>query len=124
MKPISIVWQPSWLPSRMPSRQQSVSAQAWGAVLKMFWRAAVNLGNGDDEYLHRDPLESGHQDLFDVEIANGPKQLKSERAENRYCSLRVLEGGGAEPFPGLPASVGSRRTPIGRTAVRAATERD
>ena len=39
-------------------------------------RAAVTLGNGDDEYLHREPLDKHHQDLFDVEIANGQKRLR------------------------------------------------
>lgn len=39
-------------------------------------RAAVTLGNGDDEYLHREPLDSHHQDLFDVEIVNGQKRLR------------------------------------------------
>ena len=39
-------------------------------------RAAVTLGNGDDEYLHRDPLDSHHHDLFDAEIVNGQKRLK------------------------------------------------
>lgn len=39
-------------------------------------RAAVTLGNGDDEYLHREPLDRHHQDLFDAEIVNGQKRLK------------------------------------------------
>ncbi|WP_339037461.1 hypothetical protein WHZ78_07160 [Bradyrhizobium symbiodeficiens] len=39
-------------------------------------RAAVTLGNGDDEYLHREPLDSHHHDLFDAEILNGQKRLK------------------------------------------------
>jgi hypothetical protein len=39
-------------------------------------RAAVTLGNGDDEYLHREPLDSHHHDLFDVEIVNGQKRLR------------------------------------------------
>jgi len=39
-------------------------------------RAAVTLGNGDDEYLHREPLDSHHHDLFDAEIVNGQKRLK------------------------------------------------
>jgi hypothetical protein len=39
-------------------------------------RAAVTLGNGDDEYLHREPLDSHHHDLFDAEIVNSQKRLK------------------------------------------------
>jgi len=39
-------------------------------------RAAVTLGNGTDEYLERDPLDSHHQDLFGTEIANGQRRLK------------------------------------------------
>jgi hypothetical protein len=39
-------------------------------------RAAVTLGNDDDEYLHREALDSHHQDLFDAEIMHGQKRLK------------------------------------------------
>jgi hypothetical protein len=39
-------------------------------------RAAVTFGNGDDEYLEREPLDSHHQDLFGTEIANGQRRLK------------------------------------------------
>jgi hypothetical protein len=39
-------------------------------------RAAVTLGNGTDEYLEREPLDSHHQDLFDIEILNGQRRLK------------------------------------------------
>ena len=39
-------------------------------------RAAVTLGNGTDEYLEREPLDSHHQDLFGTEIANGQRRLK------------------------------------------------
>lgn len=39
-------------------------------------RAAVTFGNGDDEYLEREPLDSHHQDLFDEEILNGQRRLK------------------------------------------------
>ena len=39
-------------------------------------RAAVTLGNGTDEYLEREPLDSHHQDLFDTEILNGQRRLK------------------------------------------------
>jgi hypothetical protein len=39
-------------------------------------RAAVTLGNGDDEYLEREPLDNHHQDLFDREILNGQRRLR------------------------------------------------
>lgn len=39
-------------------------------------RAAVTVGNGTDEYLEREPLDSHHQDLFGAEIANGQRRLK------------------------------------------------
>ena len=38
-------------------------------------RAAVTLGNGTDEYLEREALDSHHQDLFSSEIANGQRRL-------------------------------------------------
>ena len=39
-------------------------------------RAAVTLGNGTDEYLEREALDSHHQDLFGTEIANGQRRIK------------------------------------------------
>lgn len=39
-------------------------------------RAAVTVGNGTDEYLEREPLDSFHQDLFGMEISNGQRRLK------------------------------------------------
>ena len=39
-------------------------------------RAAVTLGNGTDEYLEREALDSHHQDLFGTEICNGQQRLK------------------------------------------------
>jgi hypothetical protein len=38
-------------------------------------RAAVTMGNGTDEYLERDALDSHHQDLFGTEISNGQRRL-------------------------------------------------
>ena len=45
-------------------------------VEEVLARAAVTLGNDDDEYLYREPLDSHHQDLFDAEIVNGQRRLK------------------------------------------------
>ena len=39
-------------------------------------RAAVTVGNGTDEYLEREALDSHHQDLFTTEISNGQRRLK------------------------------------------------
>src|SRR6202022_1987802 len=39
-------------------------------------RAAMTLGNGTDEYLEREALDSHHQDLFIAEISNGQRRLK------------------------------------------------
>lgn len=39
-------------------------------------RAAVTMGNGTDEYLEREALDSHHQDLFSAEISNGQRRLK------------------------------------------------
>jgi hypothetical protein len=39
-------------------------------------RAAVTLGNGTDEYLEREALDSHHQDLFSSEISNGQRRLR------------------------------------------------
>src|SRR3981081_1940947 len=44
-------------------------------------RAAVTLGNGTDEYLERDALDSHHQDLFGAEILNGKRRLKELATE-------------------------------------------
>jgi len=56
-------------------------------------RAAVTLGNGTDEYLEREALDSHHQDLFGVEILNGQRRLKeltSEIAHFRFLKAAVL----------------------------------
>ncbi len=39
-------------------------------------RAAVTIGNGDDEYLTRESLDSHHLDLFETEIQNGQRRLR------------------------------------------------
>jgi hypothetical protein len=39
-------------------------------------RAAVTFGNGTDEYLTREALDSLHQDLFDQEISSGQRRLQ------------------------------------------------
>lgn len=44
-------------------------------------RAAVTIGNGTDEYLDREALDSYHQDLFTAEICNGQRRLEELAAE-------------------------------------------
>ncbi|WP_370691943.1 hypothetical protein [Bradyrhizobium xenonodulans] len=56
-------------------------------------RAAVTLGNGDDEYLEREALDNHHQDLFDTEIQNGQRRLKeldSSIAHYKFMKAAVL----------------------------------
>src|SRR6266581_237995 len=56
-------------------------------------RAAVTIGNGTDEYLDRDALDSRHQDLFDAEIINGRRRLEelaSEISHFRFLKAAVL----------------------------------
>ena len=44
-------------------------------------RAAVTAGNGADEYLDRDALDSHHQALFNTEISNGQRRLEQLATE-------------------------------------------
>ena len=46
-----------------------------GRVEDVLARAAVTMGNGTDEYLEREPLDSHHQDLLSAEISNGQRRL-------------------------------------------------
>ena len=53
-------------------------------------RAAVTMGNGTDEYLEREALDSHHQDLFSTEIANGQRRLNELAATiTHYKFLRA-----------------------------------
>jgi hypothetical protein len=40
-------------------------------------RAAVAVGNGDDEYLSRDAVDTQHLGLLDTEIRNGEQRLET-----------------------------------------------
>ena len=56
-------------------------------------RAAVTLGNGTDEYLEREALDSHHQDLFSSEISNGQRRLKelaSEITHFKFLKTAIL----------------------------------
>jgi len=39
-------------------------------------RASVTFGNGNDEYLTREQLDTDHLDLFEKEISNGQRRLR------------------------------------------------
>ncbi|MDB5618124.1 hypothetical protein [Tardiphaga sp.] len=39
-------------------------------------RAAVTFGNGNDEYLTREKIDSEHLDLFEKDISNGQRRLR------------------------------------------------
>ncbi len=67
-------------------------------------RAAVTLGNGTDEYLEREPLDSHHQDLFSTEISNG--QLRLKELATAITHFKFLKAAMLSRFPDFktPAS--------------------
>jgi hypothetical protein len=60
-------------------------------------RAAVTIGNGDDEYLEREALDNHHQDLFDKEILNGQRRLKELTAS--IAHFKFLKAAVLSRFP-------------------------
>lgn len=69
-------------------------------------RAAVTFGNGDDEYLEREPLDNHHQDLFDKEILNGQRRLKELGAS--IAHFKFLKAAMLSRFPEFrPPSIGT-----------------
>jgi hypothetical protein len=60
-------------------------------------RAAVTIGNGTDEYLERDALDSHHQDLFGTEISNGQRRLKELATEITH--FKFLKAAALSRFP-------------------------
>src|ERR1700726_3199251 len=60
-------------------------------------RAAVTLGNGTDEYLEREALDSHHQDLFNTEITNGQRRLKE--LATAITHFRFLKAATLSRFP-------------------------
>jgi hypothetical protein len=67
-------------------------------------RAAVTQGNGTDEYLEREALDSHHQDLFSVEISNGQRRLKE--LSSVITHFKFLKAATLSRFPDYK-SVGS-----------------
>jgi hypothetical protein len=62
-------------------------------------RAAVTVGNGTDEYLEREALDSHHQDLFGIEIANGQRRLKE--LASTVTHFKFLKAAIMSRFPDL-----------------------
>jgi hypothetical protein len=68
-------------------------------------RAAVTFGNGTDEYLEREALDSHHQDLFGTEIANGQRRLKELSSEINH--VKFLKAAVLTRFPDYKPSASS-----------------
>src|ERR1700736_3490843 len=71
-------------------------------------RAAVTLGNGTDEYLEREPLDSHHQDLFSTEISNGQRLLKELAATISH--FKFLKAAMLSRFPDYKPSAPNNPT--------------
>lgn len=69
-------------------------------------RAAVTFGNGDDEYLTRERLDSHHLDLFETEIQNGQRRLRELTAS--IAHFRSVKSALLSRFPDYePAKTGA-----------------
>jgi hypothetical protein len=69
-------------------------------------RSAVTLGNGTDEYLERDALDSHHQNLFGIEILNGQRRL--EELATTITHFKFLKAAVLSRFPDhKPAATGN-----------------
>jgi hypothetical protein len=66
-------------------------------------RAAVTIGNGTDEYLEREALDSYHQDLFTAEICNGQRRLEELAAE--IVHFKFMKAAMLSRFPDYKKSV-------------------
>jgi hypothetical protein len=62
-------------------------------------RASVTFGNGTDEYLEREPIDSHHQDLFAADISNGQRRLKE--LASTIAHLRFVRTAMLTRFPNL-----------------------
>ena len=69
-------------------------------------RAAVTVGNGTDEYLEREPLDSHHQDLFGTEISNGQRRLKE--LASSITHFKFLKTALMSRFPDVKGSLSAR----------------
>ena len=68
-------------------------------------RAAVTFGNGTDEYLEREALDSHHHDLFDDELTNGQRRLR--QLEHTIAHYKVLKAEAFSRFSGELAAAES-----------------
>ena len=62
-------------------------------------RAAVTVGNGADEYLERDAIDSHHQALFSTEISNGQRRL--EQLATEITHFKFLRAAALSRFSNL-----------------------
>jgi hypothetical protein len=60
-------------------------------------RASVTIGNGIDEYLERDAIDSHYQDLFSAEISSGQRRLKELATMINH--LKLLKATVLSSFP-------------------------
>ncbi|QUS38522.1 hypothetical protein RPMA_06495 [Tardiphaga alba] len=65
-------------------------------------RAAVTFGNGDDEYLTRESLDSHHLDLFETEIQNGQRRLRE--LTGSIAHFKFLKSAFLSRFPDYKAA--------------------
>jgi hypothetical protein len=76
-------------------------------------RAAVTFGNGTDEYLTREALDSLHHDLFDREISSGQRRL--QELGLTISHFRFLKAAMLSRFPDFkPPAADHQRTAIVR----------
>ena len=66
-------------------------------VQNVLARASISLGNGTDEYLTRDPIDSGFQNAFDREIKTG--QFRLEQLSYQIRNFRALNAALKTRFP-------------------------
>ncbi|MBR0697953.1 hypothetical protein [Bradyrhizobium lablabi] len=66
-------------------------------------RAAVTIGNGTDEYLEREALDSHHQDLFSAEISNGQRRLKE--LDVGIAHFKFMKAAMLSRFPDYKATI-------------------
>jgi hypothetical protein len=72
-------------------------------------RAAVTLGNGTDEYLEREPLDSHHQNLFSSEISNG--QCRLRELATSITHFKFLKTAIMSRFPDFKPTISGDTTP-------------
>lgn len=69
-------------------------------------RAAMAVGNGDDEYLSRDAVDNQHLAMLDAEIKNGEQRI--EALTSSTAKLITLKETFLANFPGFAGQTGPR----------------